>query len=236
MAWAIKPSPVLRPQVRRRMTGPMPKQHFSDVTTWVFDLDNTLYPPHVRLFDQIERRMTQYVMDILRIDRARADHLRHQYWRAHGTTLAGLMREHDIDPVPYLVDVHDISFECLEPDAHLKTRIQALPGRKIVYTNGSAPYARQVIEKRGLTGAFDAVYGVENAGFLPKPDQRAFDAIFALDGIEPTQAAMFEDDARNLEAPHAMGMRTVHVAPNPETAAYIHHSTDDLAGFLAELV
>jgi len=214
----------------------MPKQHFSDVKTWVFDLDNTLYPPHVRLFDQIERRMTQYVMDILRIDRARADHLRHQYWRDHGTTLAGLMREHDIDPAPYLIDVHDISFDCLEPDPHLKSRIQALPGRKIVYTNGSAPYARQVIARRGLTGVFDAVYGVENAGFLPKPDRRAFDSIVALDGLEPTQAAMFEDDARNLEAPHAMGMRTVHVAPKPETAAYIHHSTDDLAGFLAELV
>ncbi len=218
------------------MTGPMPKQHFSDVKTWVFDLDNTLYPPHVRLFDQIERRMTQYVMDILRIDRARADHLRHQYWHEHGTTLAGLMREHDIDPAPYLIDVHDISFDCLEPDAQLKTRIQALPGRKIVYTNGSAPYARRVIEKRGLTGVFDVVYGVENAGFLPKPDSRAFDAIFALDGLRPTQAAMFEDDARNLEAPHAMGMRTVHVAPKPETADHIHHSTDDLAGFLAELV
>ena len=214
----------------------MPKQHFSDVKTWVFDLDNTLYPPHVRLFDQIEQRMTQYVMDILRIDRARADQLRHHYWRKHGTTLAGLMREHDIDPAPYLIDVHDISFDELEPDAPLKARIQALPGRKIVYTNGSAPYAEKVIARRGLTGAFDAVYGVENAGFLPKPDKGAFAAIFALDGVEPKRAAMFEDDIRNLEAPHAMGMRTVHVAPNPETADYIHHSTDDLTGFLAGLV
>ncbi len=214
----------------------MPKQHFSHVETWVFDLDNTLYPPHVRLFDQIERRMTQYVMDVLGVDRARADHLRHQYWREHGTTLAGLMRVHDIDPAPYLVDVHDISFDCLEPDEGLNASIRALPGRKIVYTNGSAPYARRVIEKRGLEGAFDAVYGVENAGFLPKPDRGAFAAIFALDGVEPGRAAMFEDDIRNLQAPHAMGLRTVHVAPEPETAEYIHHYTDDLAGFLAGLV
>ncbi len=214
----------------------MAKQFFSHVDAWVFDLDNTLYPPHVRLFDQIEQRMTQYVMDVLRVDRARANHLRHKYWREHGTTLAGLMREHDIDPAPYLVEVHDISFDCLEPDDGLNARIAALPGRKIVYTNGSAPYAGKVIEKRGLSGAFDAVYGIENAGFLPKPDQRAFDAIFALDGLEPKQAAMFEDDSRNLEAPHAMGMCTVHVAPEPESAAYIHHSTDDLVGFLADLV
>jgi len=214
----------------------MPKQLFSHIDTWVFDLDNTLYPPHVRLFDQIERRMTQYVMDILRVDRARADHLRHKYWREHGTTLAGLMREHDIDPAPYLIDVHDISFDKLERDEALNARISALPGRKIVYTNGSAPYAGRVIAKRGLTDAFDAVYGVENAGYLPKPDSRAFDAIFALDGLEPNQAAMFEDDIRNLQAPHAMGLRTVHVSPEPETAVFIHHTTDDLAGFLAGLV
>ncbi len=214
----------------------MPKQYFSHVDTWVFDLDNTLYPPHVRLFDQIERRMTQYVMDVLGVDRARANHLRHEYWRKHGTTLAGLMREHDIDPAPYLVDVHDISFDGLEPDAALDASIRALSGRKIVYTNGSAPYAAKVIEKRGLGGAFDAVYGVENAGFLPKPDKGAFAAIFALDGLKPDRAAMFEDDIRNLEAPHAMGLRTVHVAPEPETAAYIHHSTDDLTEFLKCLV
>lgn len=214
----------------------MPKQHFTHVDVWVFDLDNTLYPPQVRLFDQIEVRMTQFVMDALRVDRREADRLRKKYWAEHGTTLAGLMREHDVDPGPYLTDVHEISFDELTPDPELCARIGDLPGRKIVYTNGCEPYAQRVIEARGLDGIFHAVYGVEHAGFHPKPDRAAFDTVFALDGVEPTRAAMFEDDPRNLAEPHAMGMRTVHVAPEPHTADHIHHHTDDLAAFLAQLL
>lgn len=214
----------------------MPKQHFAHVETWVFDLDNTLYPPHVRLFDQIEKRMTQYVMDALGVGRAQADALRRKYWAEHGTTLAGLMREHDVDPGPYLTHVHDISLDHLQADDDLQARIRGLPGRKIVYTNGSAPYAQRVVEKRGLAGVFDAIYGIEHAGFHPKPDRAAFDAVFARDGVRPERAAMFEDDPRNLAAPHAMGMRTVHVAPERHEAVHIHHYTDDLNGFLARLV
>ena len=214
----------------------MPKMHFTHIDTWVFDLDNTLYPPSARLFDQIEVKMTQYVMDALGVDRARADHLRDMYWHEHGTTLAGLMNEHGLDPDPYLEAVHAISLDHLEPDAELKRRIDALPGRKIVYTNGCAPYAERVIAQRGLTGAFDAVYGVEHAGFLPKPQQQAFDRVFARDGVDPTRAAMFEDEVRNLKAPHAMGMRTVHVAPEADAQDHIHHHTNDLGDFLERLL
>jgi len=213
----------------------MPRTSFAHVTSWVFDLDNTLYPPEVRLFEQIEARMVSYVMEAAGVGQAEADRLRKLWWAQHGTTLAGLMAEHAIDPEPYLVAVHDISFAALEPDPELRARIAALPGRRIVYTNGSAPYARRVIEARGLEGLFDAVYGVEHAGYLPKPRPEAFSRVFAADGLVPARAAMFEDDARNLAAPHAMGMRTVHVAPAPEPAAHIHHHTDDLSGFLARI-
>lgn len=214
----------------------MPKPLFAHIKTWVFDLDNTLYAPSARLFDQIEVRMTQFVMDLLRVSRAEADRLRHVYWRDHGTTLAGLMRLHDLDPGPYLRQVHDISLDHLEEDPALDAAIRALPGRRIVYTNGSAPYAERVIEKRGLAGAFDAIYGVEHAGYRPKPEPEAFAAILGRDGALAGAAAMFEDDARNLAAPHAMGMRTVHVAPERIEADHIHHHTDDLSGFLARLV
>lgn len=209
---------------------------FAHVRYWVFDLDNTLYPPSARLFDQIEVRMTDWVMQALNVDRARADHLRAHYWATHGTTLAGLMREHQIDPGPYLTHVHDISLAALTPDPMLARHIAALPGRRIVHTNGSAPYARRVLAARGLAGAFDAVYGVEHAGFRPKPDRDAFETVFATDGGDPARGAMFEDDARNLRAPHAMGMQTVHVAPVAEPAAHIHHHTADLTGFLGEML
>jgi putative hydrolase of the HAD superfamily len=217
------------------MPATMVKPTFDHVRHWVFDLDNTLYPPHARLFDQIEVRMTRYVMQALNVDQAQADRLRQQYWHDHGTTLAGLMREHDLDPLPYLVDVHDISMDHLEKDPALASHIAELPGRRIVYTNGSAPYAERVLEARGLSGLFDAVYGVEHADFHPKPERAAFDRIFYQDGTVPDQAAMFEDDPRNLSAPHDMGMRTVHVAPEPVEASHIHHYTDDLTGFLALL-
>ena len=213
----------------------MVKAAFAHVDTWVFDLDNTLYPPHARLFDQIEVRMTQYVMDALGVHRGEADRLRKHYWHTYGTTLAGLMREHDVDPAPYLTHVHDISLDHLETDAELAAQIADLPGRCIVYTNGCAPYAERVLRARGLAGLFDGIYGVEHAGFKPKPERAAFETVFALGGVAPDRAAMFEDDPRNLAEPHAMGMRTVHVAPRPHDAGHIHHHTDDLAGFLKRL-
>ncbi|MDO6729555.1 pyrimidine 5'-nucleotidase [Marinovum sp. 2_MG-2023] len=213
----------------------MAKAQFSHVTHWVFDLDNTLYPPESALFSQIEPRMTAFVMAALGVAEAEANHLRNHYWKTYGTTLAGLMREHDVDPGPYLHDVHQIDFSVLVPDPTLADHIRALPGRRIVYTNGTGPYAEQVLSARGLSGLFDAVYGVEHAGFLPKPERAAFETIFARDGTDPTKAAMFEDDPRNLAAPHEMGMRTVHVAGTPHLADHIHHHTDDLSGFLSRL-
>ncbi len=213
----------------------MVKPAFAHVIQWVFDLDNTLYPPHMRLFDQIEVLMTDYVVQAIGVDRAEADRLRNHYWREYGTTLAGLMAEHDLDPDPYLHAVHQVDMSHMDADAELADHIRALPGRRIVYTNGSAPYAERVLAARGLTGLFDAIYGVEHAGYRPKPDRAAFEAIFDKDGIQADKAAMFEDDPRNLAAPHEMGMRTVHVAPDPHKADHIHHHTDDLTAFLARL-
>ena len=209
---------------------------FKHVRAWVFDLDNTLYPTSARLFDQIEVKMTDYVAKALNVSTEVADHLRDTYWKQYGTTLAGLMAEHSIDPEPYLDAVHDIDFSVLSPDPALAARIDALPGRKVVYTNGARPYALKVLEARGLTGLFDAVYGVEHAGYRPKPEQAAFEAIFALDNLAPEFGAMFEDDVRNLAVPHALGMRTVHVGPDPLPAPHIHHHTDDLAAFLSQVI
>lgn len=218
----------------------MVKAAFSDVSTWVFDLDNTLYPPSARLFDQIEILMTNYVMQALDVDHSTANHLRDHYWQTYGTTLAGLMREHDVDPGPYLDVVHDIDLKHLDHDPELRAQISDLPGRKVIYTNGPRVHAERVTAARGLSGIFDAIYGVEHADFLPKPERAAFDVIFALDGIDPGVAAMFEDDHRNLKAPHDMGMKCVLVGPKhqPEpggNTAHIHHQTEDLAEFLGRI-
>jgi putative hydrolase of the HAD superfamily len=214
----------------------MPRDQFSHVTTWVFDLDNTLYPPEMGLFPQIEVRMTAWVMRNLGLTREAADALRRDYWVRFGTTLNGLMQEHGIDPQDYLADVHDVDFGVLSPDPALAAALAALPGRRIVHTNADGPYARKVLAARGLSHLFDAVYAIEDAGFHPKPEARAFERIFAMDGLDPARAAMFEDDPKNLAVPHAMGLKTVHVAPKARPAPHIHHHTDDLAAFLSAVI
>ncbi|MEM7545741.1 MAG: pyrimidine 5'-nucleotidase [Pseudomonadota bacterium] len=205
---------------------------FKDAHAWVFDLDNTLYPPSARLFDQIEVKMTEYVMQVADVDAAEANRLRDEYWRSYGTTLAGLMERHDADPLPYLEDVHDIDVSHLEHDAALAEAIDALPGRKIVYTNGSRGHADNVLAARGLTHLFDARYGVEDADFAPKPRIEAFQKVFALDGLAAKGAVMVEDDLRNLAAPREMGMRTLWVRDGTDHSDDVDAVTDDLAGFL----
>ncbi|MEM1301454.1 MAG: pyrimidine 5'-nucleotidase [Pseudomonadota bacterium] len=212
----------------------MISEQFSHVDTWVFDLDNTLYNPSVRLFDQIEDRMRQYIVSRLKVTAAEADTLRATYWEHYGTTLAGLLANHQIDPMEFLYDVHDISFAGLAANPELAARIRALPGRKIVYTNGDERYARQVLGALALEQEFDAVFGIEHADFAPKPQRAAFQQVFAQADILGARAAMFEDVERNLEVPHALGMRTVLVHGTSQ-AEHVHHDTDDLTGFLSHI-
>lgn len=217
---------------------------FRDVTTWIFDLDNTLYAPEMRLFDQIEARMTAYVMRELGVDAAEANRLRRHYWRQHGTTLSGLMAEHGIEPMAYLHEVHDIDFSHLTPDPDLAALIAGLPGRKIVHTNGDVAYAARVLAGRGLE-VFDELHGIDTLGFHPKPDPRAYAAVRERSGFEPARAAMLEDDPRNLAIPHQLGMRTILVGdgrqghdadlPPAEAQPHVQHRTTDLTGFLRAL-
>ncbi|MDX8351372.1 pyrimidine 5'-nucleotidase [Cognatiyoonia sp. IB215182] len=210
-------------------------QQFSHVDTWVFDLDNTLYPPSADLFGLMDARFSAYVTRLTGLDEEQALKLCAEYWLDYGSTLAGLIEHHDVDPHDFLADVHDIDISHLEPCEALIEALRALPGRKVVYTNGSHNHAKRVLAARGLSRQFDAVYGVEHADFTPKPHHDAFARIFAKDGIAAPSSAMFEDEERNLKVPHAMGMKTVHVHPDRHEADHIHHHTDDLADFLSQL-
>lgn len=208
---------------------------FSHVDCWIFDLDHTLYPPAMGIFDQIETKMRHYVMRQLGVSEPESDALRRTLWDQYGTTLAGLVAEHGVDPVPFLAEVHDVSLSHMIVDPVLALRINALPGRKIVFTNGPNAYAHRVLKSRGLSDVFDAVYGCEDANFVPKPKAAAFEAIIAKDQLTPESAAMFEDEQRNLSVPHLLGMKTVHVAQTAHDADHIHHHTVDLSQFLDAL-
>jgi putative hydrolase of the HAD superfamily len=209
---------------------------FAHVETWIFDLDTTLYHPSARLFDQINARMTAFIMRELGTGRAEADRLRHLYWQRHGATLGGLVAEHGINPDRFLAEVHAIDLSALAPDAGLATAIRRLPGRKIVHTNGARAHAARVLAARGLDGVFDAVYAIEDKALMPKPRPEAYRRIAELDGLDPARAAMIEDDVRNLRVPKALGMATVwlgHQAGQPQPA-WVDRRIARLTGFLAE--
>ncbi|MDH3667568.1 MAG: pyrimidine 5'-nucleotidase [Paracoccaceae bacterium] len=210
---------------------------FDHIETWIFDLDNTLYHPRARLFDQINTRMTRFIMDELGVGRAEADRLRGDYWHHHGTTLGGLIANHGTDPGKFLADVHEIDLSALKPDLTLAEAIRALPGRRIVHTNGARTHAERVLAVRGLTGAFDAVYAIEDKDLVPKPRAEAYARVTEMAGIDAARAAMIEDDMRNLEVPKALGMTTIWLCHQPgrRAEAFVDHRITGLTRFLRGL-
>ena len=208
--------------------------NFNSLEHWVFDLDETLYSPDICLFDDIKILMNKFMQKHLNITQEEATALRHHYWQKYGTTLAGLMAEHNMNPEPFMQYVHDIPLDALIADPELNDIIKTIDGQTIVYTNGSEQHARRVTTARGLVDCFHALYGVEHANYVPKPNKVAFETVFSLANIEPKRGIIFEDDPRNLVQPHLMGMRTVLVGPAID-APYIDHQTTDLKSFLRDI-
>ena len=190
-------------------------RHISD---WVFDLDNTLYPRHEDLFGQIDLRMTDYVARLTGLPKTQARLLQKQLYRDHGTTLAGLMAVHGIDPHHYLADVHDIDYSAITPNPVLKQAIEALPGRKHIFTNGDVMHANRTLDALGLSDLFDTMFDIVAADFEPKPKRTAYEKFIAKHAVAAQTAIMFEDMARNLEVPKTLGMVTVLIVPEPESS------------------
>ena len=213
----------------------MPKKDFAHVDTWVFDMDHTLYPADNRLFSQIEVRMSDYFSAVTDLPVAQADQLRLQYWNDYGSSVAGLIKHHRVDADAFLQTVHDIDFAVLTPNIDLKDAIKALPGRKIVFTNGPIQYAKNVLQTLDLADIFDATYGTEHCDLVPKPQRRAYEMIIERACITSETTAMFEDSHHNLIVPHEMGMKTVLVHHDAE-ADHIHHCAPCLPSFLRRLI
>lgn len=196
------------------MTNAPDPQRFAHVTDWVFDLDNTLYPHHTNLFSQIDVRMTSYVSELLQLPRDDARKLQKELYLEYGTTMRGLMELHNIDPDDFLQKAHDIDYSWLEPDPSLGEAISALPGRKFIFTNGSRKHAENTARQLGILDHFDDIFDVIAADLMPKPAQETYDKFLGLHRVDAANAAMFEDLARNLIVPKALGMTTVLIVPN----------------------
>jgi putative hydrolase of the HAD superfamily len=228
------------------MTGP--GAGFDHVETWIFDLDNTLYPSSCRLFDQIDERMGAFISDLLKVDRVEARRIQKQFFYQHGTTLRGLMTDHGVDPDAFLDFVHDIDHTPIPADPALAGALQALPGRKLVFTNGTVAHADKVLARLGLVGHFSGIFDIVHADYIPKPALGPYQKFLRDHAVEASRAAMFEDIARNLEVPHRLGMTTVLVShPGNQDADvtnrqddggwdYVHHRTDNLARFLRAVI
>ena len=221
---------------------------FSHVETWVFDLDNSLYPRHLNLWQQVDERIREYVAKFLDVGREVAFRVQKDYYRRYGTTMRGLMTEHGLNPDEFLDFVHEIDHSPLEPDAALGAAIEALPGRKLILTNGTRKHADAVTRRLAIDHHFEGVFDIVAAELEPKPAPQTYDRFLKAHGVDPSHAAMFEDLARNLAVPHALGMTTVLVVP-PGTREvfreswelegpgepHVDHVTEDLAEFLGQI-
>ena len=205
------------------------------IDTWLFDLDNTLYPAESGFMGEIERRMTAYVRKVTGLPPEEAYRLQKEYLREHGLTLIGLMRHHGVDPLEFHALFHDLSLEALAHDPEMIAAIARLPGRRLIFTNADDVHAERVLARLGLSDLFEDVFHIGSSGYTPKPDPAAFEAMNAAHGIAPGLAAFFEDSERNLAPAAELGMTTVLVGPHAPacTAPFVHHRTERLADFLA---
>jgi putative hydrolase of the HAD superfamily len=222
---------------------------FGHVETWVFDLDNTLYPHHLNLWQQVDERIRSYVAEFLKVSKDEAFRVQKDYYRRYGTTMRGLMTEHGLKPDDYLEYVHQIDHSPLTPDPALGDALEKLPGRKLILTNGTRKHAEAVMARLEIDRHFEDVFDIAAADLDPKPLPQVYQRFLALHQVDPEKAAMFEDLARNLEVPHALGMTTVLVVPQGQRevfregwelegrdAPHVDYVTDDLAGYLRDIV
>jgi putative hydrolase of the HAD superfamily len=215
---------------------------FGAVNTWVFDLDNTLYPASCKLFDQIDVKMGEFVSKLMNVPYAEAKALQKQLYYKHGTTLRGLMQDHGLKPEGFLDYVHNIDYSPIAANPALATELQKLPGRKLVFTAGTVAHATRAMDRLGITHLFDDIFDIIHADYVPKPQRPPYEEFVRRHNVDPKRAAMFEDIARNLEVPHALGMVTVLINDDDNADAahlkqqlhdtYVHHSTSNLSQFL----
>ena len=224
-------------------SAPVPRG-FGSVEAWVFDLDNTLYPHHL-LWQQVDDRIRSFIAEFLQVPQGEAFRIQKDYYKRYGTTMRGLMTEHGLEPDDYLDFVHQIDHSPLEPNPALGTALEKLPGRKLILTNGTRKHADAVMKRLAVHEHFEDVFDIIAAELEPKPSPKTYERFLARHAVDPSKAAMFEDLARNLEAPHALGMTTVLVVPQGQREVFredwelegrdephVDHVTDDLAGFL----
>jgi putative hydrolase of the HAD superfamily len=233
------------PPRHAKSSPPAASRGFAHIETWVFDLDNTLYPHHLNLWQQVDDRIRNYIANFLGLTYDEAFRKQKDFYRRYGTTMRGMMAEHGMKPDDFLDYVHQIDHSPVEPNPALGAALEKLAGRKLILTNGTRAHADAIMMRLAVHHHFEDVFDIVAGELEPKPFPQTYDRFLARHGVDPAKAAMFEDLARNLEVPHALGMTTVLIVPDRtrevfregwelegRDATHVDHVTDDLAGFL----
>ena len=216
-------------------------KELKDIKYWLFDLDNTLYSGDTKVFDQVDRKMSKFISQKLKVSEDEAKKIQKNYFHEYNTTLNGMIKNHNIDANEFLEFVHDVNLDFLQKDEFLGDQINKLNGKKIIFTNGSKAHAANVTERIGIDKLFDGVFDIVDSDFYPKPSVEPYKKIIENYNIEPEYCIFFEDIARNLKPAHELGMKTVWIknkepwAAKYSDAEFINYKTDNLANFLKEI-
>ncbi len=216
--------------------------HLQNIDYWVFDLDNTLYPYQCNLFEQIDIKMGQFIAEKLQLPMDEARKLQKELYHFHGTTLHGLQQKYDMNPDEYLQYTHDIDYKLIPKNPLLREQLQALAGKKFIFTNGPYHHAMDTLEQIGITDLFEGIFDIKQAGYLPKPQPQIYDMMLEFFKIDRASSAIMLDDiARNLVPASKLGMKTVLVEAGLEYSieecdAYIDYKIDHLCDFLSDVL
>ncbi len=234
-----RPGRKVRAMTARRSSKPAVRPDAVD--DWIFDLDNTLYPASNNLFREIDRRIVDYIRDHLELGAAAAFELKQRYRQRFGSSLRGLMEEHDVDPIVFMNFVHDIDVTVIAPDQALGAALARLPGRKLIFTNASTRHAQNVLRRLSIGRHFAEIFDITAAGYVPKPQPEAYRTLVERHAIDPARAVFVEDLAINLAPAAALGMTTVWIAADGEddseaAAGHVHHVIENLADWLLKVI
>ena len=216
-------------------------KELKDIKYWLFDLDNTLYSGDTKVFDQVDRKMSKFISQKLKVSEDEAKKIQKNYFHEYNTTLNGMIKNHNIDANEFLEFVHDVNLDFLQKDEFLRDQINKLNGKKIIFTNGSKAHAANVTERIGIDKLFDGVFDIVDSDFYPKPSMKPYKKIIENYNIEPEYCIFFEDIARNLKPAHELGMKTVWIKNKEPWAAeysdseFVNYRIDNLANFLKEI-
>ena len=216
-------------------------KEFQKIKFWIFDLDNTLYSGKTKVFEQVDKKMSKYISEKLKISIEEAKKIQKNYFHEYNTTLNGMIKNHKIDANEFLEFVHDIDIDFLKKDILLGEELKKLDGKKIIFTNGSKKHALNVTQKIGIDQHFDSIFDIVESEFIPKPAIEPYKKLVKKHKIDPKLCVLVEDIARNLKPAYEMGMKTVWIKNNEPWASkfsdsnFVNYRTSNLPEFLRKI-